>query len=281
MEKLIDMHTHTTYSDGEKTPDELIAYAKSRGIGTISITDHNNVNAYKHITIKDDINIIPGIELTAKDGIGKMHILGYGIDPYNRELSKITKELKESDIDFLLILIDKLKEKGVRILSKDISLLINQEGAVGRGTLARLLVDYGYADTINDVFKLYIDDIYSKISYMRKTLTYEECLEAISNAGGISILAHPYTLNRDYREVERLVVEMIPKGLKGIEVYHSKHSKRYRKKLIDLVSRYDLLYSVGSDYHGEIIKPDIEIGSGKQKNLCLTRCTALDYLKNR
>lgn len=280
MEKLIDMHTHTIYSDGQKTPDELIAYAKSRGVGTISITDHNTVSAYKHITSNNDIEIIPGIELTAKDKIGRMHILGYGIDPYNNDLNEITNEIKERDIDFMLALIDKLKEKDVTILSKDVSLLINQEGGIGRGAIARLLVDYGYAENINDAFKFYISDIFNKIKYMRKTLTYEECFEVISNAGGIPILAHPYTLNRNYFEIEQLVLEMIPKGLKGIEVYHSKHSKRYMKKLRYLVNEYKLLYSVGSDYHGEIIKPDIEIGSGKQKNLCLTRCSALDYLKN-
>lgn len=281
MEKLIDMHTHTTYSDGEKTPDELIAYAKSMGIGTISITDHNTVNAYDHIAVQDDIKIVPGIELTAKDKIGKMHILGYGIDPYNKQLNRITSDLKESDVDFLLDLINKLKYKGVRILSKDVSLLINQEGAVGRGTLARLLVDYGYADTVSDAFDLYLDEAYYQIKHRRKKLTYEECFEVISNAGGIPILAHPYTLNRSFYEIEDLVSKMVSKGLKGIEVYHSKHSLEYMNKLKHLVDKYNLLYSVGSDYHGEIVKPDIEIGSGKQKNLCLTRCTALDYLKNR
>ena len=281
MEKIIDMHTHTTYSDGEKTPNELISYAKSKGIGTISITDHNNIDAYKHITINDNIDIIPGIEFTARDYVGKIHILGYGMDLSNENLNKAINYIKESDIDFLLNIIDKLKYNGIKILSKDVSFLINQEGTIGRRSLAKLLVDYGYVDTEKNAFRLYLNRIYNESKHIRKKLTYEECFEAIINAGGIPILAHPYTLNRDYIEFDELILDMISKGLKGIEVYHSRHNLEYITKLKKLINEYNLLYSVGSDYHGGIIKPDIEIGSGKQKNLCLNSCTALDYIKNR
>ena len=280
MNKLIDMHTHTIYSDGDKTPDELIALAKKNDVGTISITDHNNVNVYNHITKNNNIDIIPGIELTAKDK-GKMHILGYGIDPYDTDLNNITRQLKENDVEFILRVVDTLKTKGIRFADKDISFLINKEGTANRGSLARLLVDYGYADTISDAFNLYIDKFGKELEQDRKALTYEECFEAITGAGGIPILAHPYTLNRSQVELEKLVLELIKKGLKGIEVYHSKHNLQYIRMLENIVNKYNLLFSVGSDYHGESIKPDIEIGYGKEKNLCLTNCSVLNYLKNR
>lgn len=281
MEKMIDMHTHTIYSDGENTPDELITLAKNNDVEAIAITDHNTVNAYKHITVDANIKIIPGIEFTAKDDRGKMHILGYGIDPYDKALNEVIKDLKENDIEFLLLIVDRLKKHKIDIYDKDISSLLNREGSVGRGTVARLMVKYGYASSVNEAFDLYLEDIYKEIKHFRKFLSYEECFQVIINAGGIPVLAHPCTLNRDMNELERLILKMVASGLKGVEVYHSNQSIGYMDMLKRLVDKYNLLYSVGSDYHGSVAKPDIKIGTGKHKNLCLTKCSVLDYLDNR
>lgn len=281
MDKLIDLHIHSIYSDGENNPTEIIKKAKQNNIGTISITDHDTICAYEDINLDKDVEVIPGIELSADDKKGRMHILGLGINPDNKELKNITKELRENSINNFLLIVDYIKTKGVIVSNKDISLLINKVGDVGRPHLAKLLIDYGYVETVQEAFDKYLIEAYEYTKNNRKRLTYDECFELIKCSGGIPVLAHPISLNRSDKELEELIIKMISCGLIGIEVYHSHHELEQLKFYKYLVEKYNLLYSVGSDYHGEVVKPDIKIGEGKEKNLCLTNCSVLNYLKTK
>lgn len=281
MKKLVDLHVHSSYSDGDHTPEELISIAKKNNVGTISITDHDNVLAYHNLAPQNDIAIIPGIELSAKDDIGRMHILGYGIDPFNKDLVTITEELKENSIESFLMIVEYLKKKDIHFNSKDISYLINRHGDVGRNDLAKLCIDYGYSETVQEAFDLYLIEAYLKTKSKRKAYSYQECFEIIKNAGGIPVLAHPITLKRSDSELGLLIDDMVKEGLKGIEVYHSNHDANLISKYLLLLKKYSLLFSVGSDYHGEIVKPDIEIGTGRQKSLSFTSCAVSEYIKNR
>ena len=281
MKKLIDLHVHSSYSDGDYTPTELIHIAKSKNIGTISITDHDTVLAYHNMEAQNDVEVIPGIELSAKDEIGRMHILGYGINPFDSKLTKKIEQLKENNIDAFFMILDCLKKHGLIFDSKDISCLLNKNGDVGRNDLAKLCVDYGYSETVDDAFKKYLIDAHLKTRSKRKEMSYEECCDVIREAGGIPVLAHPVTLNRSVQELDSFVEKLVMAGLMGIEVIHSKHTSEEITFYIELINKYNLLFSGGTDYHGEITKPEIEIGVGKQKKLILTNCSVLDYVKGR
>ena len=281
MKKLMDLHVHSSYSDGDHTPEELISIAKANNVGIISITDHDTVLAYHHLKPQNNIDIIPGIELTAADDVGRMHILGYGIDPFNQELMSVTEELKENSIELLLSIVEYLKKKGIRFNPKDISCLLNKDGYVSKNELAKLCVDYGYSETVREAFKLYLIEAYLETKTKKTGYTYQECFEIIKHAGGIPVLAHPVTLKRSDSELDLLINDMIKYGLEGMEVYHSSHSANLINKYLLLAQKYGLLYSAGTDYHGETTKPAIVMGTGKQKTLSLTGCIVLEHIKNR
>lgn len=282
MEKLIDLHTHTCYSDGELTPNELINLAIKNNVGTLAITDHDNIRGLKNINYEeinqDSIKLIPGIELSAKVKKGQMHILGYNIDIENDYLNQKLDSLRENNINYILLLIEQLKKDySLNFLTQDIDNLINSNHNLGRPDIAKLLIKYGYVTTVEEAFANYLLAAYDKIREIKKGLTYEECLDLIIKGGGLPVLAHPKTLKLSNKELLILIKEMINKGLQGIEVYHSSHSLEERNNYLEIAQKYNLLVSGGSDYHGPLIKPNINIGTGKN-NLKIKRLSLLDKI---
>lgn len=282
--KLIDMHMHTCYSDGELTPDELIEYAISRNVGTMAITDHDTINGLKNIkkNYGNKIDIYNGIELSAKVPKGTMHILGYDIDINNQELNDKMYELKNNSLQKNLSLIEQLKKDyGIIFDYEEIKGLINSNHNLGRPDLAMLLLKRGLVSSIREGFDKYLNDADDKIKGTNKKLTYQECLSLIINSGGIPVLAHPKTLKLNKEELIDLLNNMKKCGLRGIEVYHSTHNQEERELYESLANEFDLLISGGSDYHGRIVKPDIEVATGRNNNLKIKRLSLVDELKNR
>lgn len=284
-EKLIDMHTHTNYSDGDLSPQELIKLAIDKGIGTLAIADHNTIEGIKKVNKNNDtivasgIKIINGIELSAKTDIGRMHILGYGIDLNNEALNKKLLEIKDNSINSFLSIMEQIKrDYGIRFSYEDIKTLVNANHNLGRPDLAKLCVKYGYASTVQEAFDKYLIEAHNKTRQTSKKLPYQECLELITKSGGIPILAHPKTLELSEKELLILLKEMISYGLKGIEVYHSSHSQEEMSYYLEIASKYDLLISGGSDFHGKTVKPDIELGTGKNNNIRIKKLSLLDKL---
>ena len=284
-EKQIDMHTHTNYSDGDLSPQELIKLAIDKGIGTLAITDHNTIEGIKKVNKNNDtivasgIKIINGIELSAKTDIGRMHILGYGIDLNNEALNKKLLEIKDNSINSFLSIMEQIKrDYGIRFSYEDIKTLVNANHNLGRPDLAKLCVKYGYASTVQEAFDKYLIEAHNKTRQTSKKLPYQECLELITKSGGIPILAHPKTLELSEKELLILLKEMISYGLKGIEVYHSSHSQEEMSYYLEIASKYDLLISGGSDFHGKTVKPDIELGTGKNNNIRIKKLSLLDKL---
>ena len=224
---MIDMHLHTYYSDGEFSPDELIKMAKQKNIKTIAITDHDTILGFKSITYKDScVQVIPGIELSAKVDKGSMHILGYNIDVKNKELNAKMSELRDNSLNSILSLIEQLKKDyNIFFTYDDIKELVNSNRNLGRPEIAKLCIKHGYASSVEDAFNKYLIDAYNKIRKNNRGISYEECIKLILNSGGIPILAHPKTLKLDENELIALIKDMVEKGLRGIEVYHSSHSK--------------------------------------------------------
>ena len=278
MNKLIDLHTHSNYSDGEYSPKDLIKKAKNTGIKIISITDHDTLEGNKNIpkNIKG-IKIIPGIELTAKAPNGRMHILGYNIDINNEGLNNKTTYLKDKSTNSVISLIEQLKrDYKIYFSHEEIKELINSNHNLGRPDLAKLLIKKGYVKTVQEAFDKYLVKAYNITRKVNKNLSYKECIELIINSGGIPVLAHPHSLELSNNDLEKLIRKMIKLGLKGIEVYHSNNTKDEEEFYMYLANKYNLLISGGSDYHGPNTKPDIFLGIGKN-NLYIEE---LSILKN-
>ncbi len=284
---LIDMHTHTIYSDGEHSPMELIQMAIDTKIKILAITDHDTIEGIKTIDknnplIKNNIHIINGIELSAKVSKGRMHILGYDFDIDNEYLNLKLNSIKTNNYYSILNMLNQLKlDYGIMFDSLDIKDLFNSVGNINRANIAKLLVKYKYVESIKEGFNKYLNASYQKIRKYNKGLTYEECINLIKEANGISILAHPNQLLLDDRELEETLIKLIDCGLDGIEVYHSSHSKEEIKKYLYLAKKYSLLISGGSDYHGESIKPNIKLGTGTDNNLKIKKLSLIDKINNR
>ena len=281
MEKIIDMHTHTYYSDGELSPQELIEKAINKNIGVLSITDHDTINGIKTVDKNKypEIKIINGIELSVKRNKGRMHILGYGIDLENKDLNDKMYELRDNSLNHVLSLMEQIKKDyGIRFKYEDIKELVNANHNLGRPDLAKLCIKYGYASSVQDAFDKYLIDANTKILGHNKGLTYEEAISLIKNSNGIPVIAHPKSLELEEKDLLELLKDMINCGLKGIEVYHSSHSKEEMDYYLKIANKFNLLISGGSDYHGKLVKPDIELGTGKNNNIKIKKLSLVDNL---
>lgn len=285
MEKLVDLHTHSNYSDGEMSVDDLIKLAISKGIEIMAITDHDTILGIKSVDkdssfiVDSGIKIIDGIELSAKFPVGRMHILGYGINFDDEKLNGKMSELRDNSINSVLSIMEQIKrDYGIIFKYDDIKELVCANHNLGRPDLAKLCVKYGYAESIQDAFDRYLVDAYNKTRTTSKGLDYSECLDLILSSGGIPVLAHPKSLELSDEELDNLLKEMINFGLMGIEVYHSSHSKSEMDFYNSLASKYNLLVSGGSDFHGSSVKPDIELGTGYHDNVKVKKLSILDRL---
>lgn len=277
-DKLIDLHIHSNYSDGDLTPIEIVNLAIKNNVGIISITDHDtllgNIDIFNR-NIKG-IEIIPGIELSAKTDKGRMHILGYNIDIYNKKLNEKMIELRNNSVYSVISLIYQIKKDySIKFSTEDLQELINAKRNIGRPDIAKLCIKYGYSQTVQEAFDKYLKFAYEKNKVTNKGLIYQECIKLIKKAGGIPVLAHPKTLLKNYVELYSLLKEMKENGLMGIEVYHSDHTQEEIKSYLELSKKFNLLHSGGSDFHGISVKPDIEIGKGKNNNLLIKRLSIL------
>jgi len=279
LNRRVDLHLHTNYSDGDLSPDELIHLAKKNKLDLIAITDHDTITGLKNIHNRDNIDIINGIEFSCKVDKGRMHLLGYNIDINNKELNEKLSELRDNSLNTLLSLIVQLKvDYGIVFKYDDIKDLINSNHHLGRPDLAKLLIKYGYIKEVQEAFDKYLNDSYDKIRGTNKWLTYKEAIELIVKSGGIPVLAHPKSLNLSEKELLFLIKDMVKCGLKGIEVYHSSHSDENIKLFENISRELGLIISGGSDYHGKITKPDIEIGKINGENIYAKKLTLLNKL---
>ena len=279
--KYTDLHSHSTYSDGELEPIDLLNRAIEKRVKYFSITDHDDLGGIKdirenHMDIvnRSGIELINGVELSAQVSKGIMHILGYNFDIYNKELNDKLIELKTNSYYSMVSYLNGLRDDyGIKFDSSDIRDLFNIKGNIGRPHLAHLLIKYKYVDSVEDAFQKYLIDVYEKARSFNKKPSYEECISLIKGAGGLAVLAHPLSLKQDKIELLKTVRDMVDCGLDGIEVFHSSHSLDNMSDYMDIVKRYKLLYTAGSDFHGEHVKPGIELGTGKDDNLRIDSVT--------
>ena len=259
--KKYDLHIHSKFSDGDYTLEEIIDKLKEYGIEIFSITDHDNIESIKEMKKVNTKGLIyiPGIEVSCeKDGY-KMHILGYNIDGENSEIQKMCMDMKTRKNIRNLEIIQELKEKyGIEITREETNKLLMSKGFVGQTTIARLLVEKGMVPNIKYAFDNFFKNLELKTP---ATTQLEEAIKIIHNANGLAVLAHPISLERTYGVNIEDIFDMFKKaGIDGIELFNSKHSLSDIKRYLKLAKKEKLLISGGSDYHGEIMKPNIKLG---------------------
>lgn len=286
MDKLIDMHVHTNFSDGEFSPDEVIKRAIDSNVGVMAITDHDTLGGIKKVDRNKDfiresgIKIINGIEISAHSDTGTMHILGYDFDLDNKELNDKLDELRTNRMNSTLAVMEQIRrDYGISFSYSDIIELVNSKH-VGRPLLAKLCVKYGFSDSISDAFDNFLNPAKDKVRRYDKNIFYPECFKLVKDAGGLVILAHPKTLKLNDYDLDKLIYNMKEYGLDGIEVYNSIHTMKDVNFYKVLADKYDLLISGGTDFHGPSIKPNIEIGTG-YGNIKIKKLSLVDELKKR
>ncbi len=267
---IVDLHTHSIYSDGSDTPKEIIKKAKVKNINCLAITDHDNLAGAKELVrmVHDSMDIYSGVELTAKVSKGRMHILGYNIDLENEEINRALNEQKEASIYNILLYVEILrKDFDLYLPNDEIDKIVNAKGNVGRPQLALLLVKLGYAVDVEEAFQKYLIHAYERVRKVKKGLTKEECIELINDALGVAVLAHPNSLKLQLQELKEEIHYLKSVGLKGVETIHSNLSEQERIAYHEIALGEGLLESGGTDYHGYSVKPDIELGTGRNNNV--------------
>jgi predicted metal-dependent phosphoesterase TrpH len=233
----------------------LVAAGRKAGLSAIAVVDHDTVEGITPVleaAQKVDLEVLPGIELSAEYSGLEVHILGYLIDYRNTNLLKRLAILSKNRTDRIYKIVEKLKHMGINLEANTI-FGIAGSGTVGRLHVARALVKEGVVRSIYEAFQKYIGEKCPAYVLGFK-FSPKEAIKLILDAGGIPVLAHPYSLNND-----ELIYEFIGEGLKGLEVYYPEHSQGLINLYLEIAKKYNLLVTGGSDCHGAA-KPDTRIG---------------------
>ena len=250
-----DLHVHTSCSDGTSTPAQLVKEGVARGIAALAIVDHDTTEAIAEALAKaegSDLEIIPGIELTAQHEYQEIHILGYFLDYRNKKLLEKLKLMQQNRIERVYKIIENLEGMGLK-LNPGTVFGISGKATVGRMHIARALVKDGFVGSTAEAFRKYIGDK-SPAYVLGFHLTVPEAIKLIQDAGGVAVLAHPYMLHND-----ALITEFAGYGLEGIEVHYPEHSQAMVNFYLDLAKKLNLLVTGGTDFHGSA-KPEIKLG---------------------
>ncbi len=263
----VDLHTHSTASDGSMSPEELVVHAAEQGLAAIALTDHDTVGGVAGAMAQGEISgveVIPGIEFSARSKT-LTHILGYCVDINNSDLSNVLEEVVEKRRER-----NEMTAKLLRGLGFDITVeeaaAIAPGGIIGRAHYAKLLMDKGYTSSVKESFDKYLAS--GKPAYFtNQKLEAKRIIETIHGAGGVAVLAHPHQMKLG-DGLEDYVRELVSYGLDGIEGYYSEYDKDMQNEYQALARRYGLLLSGGTDFHGNM-KPHIALGTGINGNVCV------------
>ena len=262
MTNKIDLHLHSTASDGTMTPSELANYAKENGITVAAITDHDTVDGAEEFLAecgKIGITGIAGVEISA-DYECEMHVLGLFIDHKNAELNTMLKRLRNARYERNIKMIEKLNNYDIKITEADI-LALKEGGTLydmGRAHFAIAMVEKGYVKNKKEAFEKYLGND-ADCYVPRFKLSPEMCAGMIQYAGGIAVLAHPFAITHKKRVLDNLLGQIKEWGFDGVEAYHSSHSTTFNSRCLELAPKHGLIVTGGSDFHANN-KPDVKIG---------------------
>lgn len=273
---MIDLHTHTTVSDGGDSPTELVIKAAAVGITALAVTDHDNdlgLDEAQSAGREHGVEVIRGVEISCHvedleslgyhpNGRPTMHLLGYFIPEVANPLTQELAGLRHHRANRNVAIVERLNELGVAITFEEVANEAGGPGAqIGRPHFAAALVRHGAVPDYQAAFDEYLAKG-AKGYISRKLLKPAEAVELMVSAGTVPVLAHPFTMNLDIQELERFLDELVAAGLRGIEGYHGDLPETQQQPFRALGQSKSLIVSGGSDYHGDI-RPDRGMPGGK------------------
>lgn len=247
-----DLHIHTLYSDGVFSPEKIVDTAIDVGLQVIALTDHDNILSYqvakdylKKNNKEDKLEIIQGIEVNTLYKNYEVHILGYFMDVTNSDFQNLLKTQQQARVKQTKEIINLLaKKEGIRIKFEDIKKQVAEGGSIGRPHIAKAITNAGGTNSVMEAYAKYIHDD-SPVYVQRKTVSPQDAVEIIYDAGGIPVIAHPHDLDI----AEELIKELMQYGLRGIEAYHRKHSPACVEYFSSMAEELGLIVTGGSDFH--------------------------------
>lgn len=260
---MIDLHTHSTASDGTFRPRDLIDYAISKGITHLGLTDHDTIEGLEDAVIyarEKGLKFVAGVEVSAEFKDRTMHILGYGINFKDKILNEKLQVLRKSREERNPKIVKKLNEAGFDLSYQDV--IKEADGkVVGRPHFASAMLKKGYVSSIQEAFDNYLKK--GAPCYVDKfRFEPKEAISMILESGGIPVMAHPLSLNLNFNEIKEVAIKLKENGLQGLECFYRNHTKEDEENLLKIARELDLLVTGGSDFHGSN-RPNIFIGIGE------------------
>jgi len=254
----VDLHVHSSASDGVFTPTEVVHLALRQGMSVIALTDHDTTDGIgeaRRAAAGSSLEVIPGLEINTEGPDGDIHILGYYINPDHEPLQEQLRVLREARLVRARKMIERLADLGMPLEWERVLAIAGEDPAVGRPHIARALVEAGYVATAQEAFDRYIGN--DGPAYVpRLRMRPEEAIVAIHQAGGVAVLAHP-----DHHPILERLPDLVKAGLDGLEVYYPEHTPEDVARLGALATRYGLLMTGGSDFHGPGLGKNAPMGS--------------------
>jgi predicted metal-dependent phosphoesterase TrpH len=242
----VDLHTHSTASDGVLAPAQLVTLAVARGLRVLGLTDHDTVAGLAEATAAANaagLQLVPGIELSTHVTAGEAHVLGYYVDPAHPALADALTRFRDARADRARTMVERLAAAGAQVDYARVQELAG--GAIGRPHVARALVEAGHATSINDAFERYL--VRGRPGYVeRYRLTPPEAVRLIRAAGGVAVLAHPYSV----ADLATTLPELLAAGLGGLECYYGDYDDTQCQTLLALATQHNLVPTGGTDFHG-------------------------------
>lgn len=258
---MVDLHAHTTASDGSFSPSELVSLAREKNLSAVGVTDHDTIAGWDEAFAageKFEIEIVPGVELSTSYEGGRFHLLGYLFDR-DSNLTRVLGEILFERGNRNAVIFENLKNLGVPLEESEVRAFAGRDdGELGRPHFARAMVARGYVETTQEAFDKYLAD--GAPGYApKKVLTPQEAIALIHDAGGVAIWAHPPMRKKfSYDELEERLRDWIGWGLDGLEIYYSEYSPEDSAWTSEMREKYNLLGTGGSDFHG-VSKPHIQL----------------------
>lgn len=254
----IDLHTHTTASDGQDTPRELVQNAARAGISVLGLTDHDTIDGIAEATAAATdagVTLVPGVEMSTTVDVGEVHILGYFVDVNDDAFVGVLRDLASARVRRVTAMIDRAQSLGYEI-DGDAILAQAEHGSIGRPHIARELVRIGAAESVNDAFERYLK-AGRPIYVPREPLAPEDAVRILTAHGVVPVLAHPFST----RDVDGVLKRLRPCGLAGMEVWYAEYSPEQQAELADIARAWDLVATGGSDYHGAGVREGRNLGA--------------------
>ncbi len=258
---MIDLHSHTTASDGTFSPSKLIHFAAKKNITVLAITDHDTTSGLaeaKKTASSQELTLVPGIELNIAWPTGEFHLLGLGLEHDSPELLQIIKTLQDDRSSRNEQIIRKMQQAGMDISVEKLKQVF-PFSSLGRPHIASFLVASGVCKTNQQAFDKYLGK--GRPFYVQRAgADLDKAISAIKSSGGIPVLAHPLSLYISYGKIEPVLANLKERGIQGLEAFHSSARKTDALRLEEIARKIGLFVTGGSDYHGENSRKDRKLG---------------------